>query len=156
MVPSPLDMVDRGILYHLQRDAHQPLTDIADALGVADNTVRNRIEKLEGSGVIKGYTVDVDYTGAGFQHHYLFICTVQVGKREQLVQRVRDIPGVVRVTSVMTGQLNVIVEAVGGTKTEITQIAYQLDDAGLLIEREHLIWDECRSPYTGFRVDEPR
>lgn len=77
---SPLDAIDRGILYHLQEDAHQSLTDIADALDVAVNTVRNRIEKLENEGVIKGYTVDVDYSRADVQHHYLFFCTVRVNE----------------------------------------------------------------------------
>ena len=95
MVSSPLDVVDRGILYHLQEDAHQPLTNIANALNVADNTVRNRIEKLEDQGIIKRYTIDVDYAQANIQHHYIFICTVRVGDRERIVEKVRNIPGVI-------------------------------------------------------------
>lgn len=154
MEPSPLDAVDRGILYYLQQDAHQPLTDIADALNVADNTVHNRIEKLEHQGIIRRYTIDVDYSRADIQHHYVFFCTVRVNEREHLMEELQTIPGVVRATSVMTGTQNVIVEAAAPDKDGITEIAYRLDDLGLHIEREHLIWDEYRQPYTGFHLEE--
>lgn len=154
MASSPIDAVDRGILYHLQQDAHQPLTNIADKLNVADNTVRNRIEKLEQQGIIKRYTIDVDYGIADIQHHYIFLCTARVSEREQLVEEVRKIPGVVRVTSVMTGTENVHVEVVAPTKEKITNLAYQLDELGLLIERENLVWTEHKEPYAGFRLEE--
>lgn len=154
MASSPLDAVDRGILYYLQRDAHQPLTDIAGALNVADNTVGNRIQKLEQRGIIQRYTIDVDYSRAEIQHHYVFFCTAGISERERLMEELRAIPGVVRATSVMTGTQNVIIEAVAPSKAEITDIASQLDTRGLRIEREHLIWDEYRQPYTGFRPEE--
>lgn len=154
MTSSTLDAVDRGVLYYLQQDAHQPLTNIADAVSVADNTVRNRIEKLEQQGIIRRYTVDIDYGRAGVQHHYIFVCTARVGERERLMEEARTIPGIVRATSVMTGSANLILEAAAPSKKDITDIAYQLDDLGLLVEREHLIWEEFRQPYTGFRPEE--
>jgi len=45
--PPALDNVDRGILQMLQDDARSNSPrDVADAIGVSPNTVRNRIEKL--------------------------------------------------------------------------------------------------------------
>lgn len=154
MSVSPLDAVDRGILYHLQEDTHQPITNIADALNVADNTVRNRIEKLEDQGIIKRYTVDVDYGRADIQHHYVFLCTARVSEREKLVNQAMNVPGIVRATTVMTGTQNVIIEAAAPAKEEITDIAYRLDEMGLVIEREHLVWAEFKQPYSGFRLEE--
>lgn len=153
MASSPIDAVDRGILYHLQKDAQQPLTNIATALNVADNTVRNRIEKLEEQRIIKRYTIDVDYAAANIQHHYIFICTTRVSDRERLVEAARKIPGVVRVMSVMTGNQNVHVEVAAPTKERITSLAYKLDEAGLVIERENFIWSEYRQPYSGFQME---
>lgn len=156
MAAYSLDAIDHEILYHLQEDAHQSLTDIADSLDVAVNTVRNRIQKLENEDVITGYTIDVDYDRADVQHHYLFFCTVRVSEREPIVEEARNIPGVVRVTTVMTGEQNVILEAVASEKGEITEIAYQVDDLGLHIEREHLIREQFRMPFSGFRREENR
>lgn len=151
---SSLDAVDRGILYHLQADAQQPITTIARALNVADNTVRNRIQKLEDQGVIKGYTIDVDYGEADIQHHYIFFCTVRVSIRETLAEKARELSGIVRVTTIMTGTQNIIIEGVAPTKRKITDIASELDELGLNIEHEHLIWEHFNQPYTGFRLDE--
>lgn len=154
MGTPPIDAVDRGILYHLQQDASQPLTNIASALNVADNTVRNRIEKLESRGILQRYTIDVDYGAADIQHHYIFMCTARVSEREDLVEEARKIPGVVRVMSVMTGTRNVHVEAAAPSKEKITSIAYKLDDLGLVIDQENLVWAEHKQPYAGFRMEE--
>lgn len=150
---APLDAVDQGILYHLQEDSRRPVTAIADELNVSDNTVRNRIEKLEANGVINGYSITINYDQANIQHHYLFICTTRVGNREELAEKAREVCGVIEVTSLMTGNQNVHIRAAAVTKRQITQIAHKLDDLGLMIEREHLIWNtECR-PFSGFDPD---
>lgn len=154
MSSPPLDAVDEAILYHLQRDAMQPITAIADAVNVADNTVRNRIEKLESAGVIDGYTVNVDYDRAGIQHYYLFICTTRVAERERLASEAQRIPGVVEVITVMTGTENVQIKAAAPTKDDITAIAYRLDELGLAIDREHLIWSHTHQPFSGFRTED--
>ncbi|PSQ16368.1 transcriptional regulator, partial [Halobacteriales archaeon QS_8_69_26] len=50
-----LDNIDRGILYMLQEDARNTTSaDIADKTGVSASTIRNRLERLEGDGVIRG------------------------------------------------------------------------------------------------------
>lgn len=68
MSDSPLDAVDRRILYLLQEDArYNTATEIAKQLDVSTNTVRNRIERLEEEGVVRGYNVDLDYAEAGFR-----------------------------------------------------------------------------------------
>ena len=53
MSNGPLDDVDRGILYALQRDARN--VTIAEEVDVSASTVRNRIGRLEDIGVIEGY-----------------------------------------------------------------------------------------------------
>ena len=156
MSSTPVDAIDRRILYQLQRDATQPITAIAEDVNVADNTVRNRIEKLEAAGVIDGYTATVNYDRAGVQHYYLFVCTSRVGDRETLAAEAQQVPGVVEVMTVMTGSQNVHITAAAPDKERITDIAYRLDELGLEIDREHLIWSHDRRPYTGFLPAENR
>lgn len=156
MSTPSIDAIDRRILYQLQQDATQPITAIAEKVNVADNTVRNRIEKLEAAGIIDGYTVSVNYDRAGIQHYYLFVCTLPVGDREMLAAEAQQVPGVVEVMTVMTGSQNIHITAVAPDKDGITTIAYQLDELGLEIEREHLIWSRDQSPYTGFLPEDNR
>lgn len=154
MGSTPLDAVDHAILYHLQRDARIPITALADAVNVSDNTVRNRIQALEDRGVITGYQVTVDYDAAGVQHHYLFVCSARVSERESLAETARQLPGVTEVLTLMTGKCNVFILGVASEKDEITELAYHLDELGLVIERENLVRAHARQPYEAFRLEE--
>jgi len=50
-----IDEVDRSILHQLQLNARQTDTEIAEKVDVTSTTVRNRLDKLEDGGVIRGY-----------------------------------------------------------------------------------------------------
>ncbi|MFD1640368.1 Lrp/AsnC family transcriptional regulator [Halohasta litorea] len=145
-----LDAVDRQILYTLQEDSRTPITAIADELNVSDNTVRNRLSKLEERGVIEGYSIQINYDHAGIPHYYLFVCTAGIQQRERLATKATDIPGVLEVMTVMTGMGNVHIRAAAMGKNEITNIAEQLDSMGLRVEKEHLIWTHRSQPCTVF------
>jgi len=60
-----LDAIDRQIRDVLRRDARTPLTDIARAVGLSAAPVSRRIERMEASGVILGYTAIIDDARAG-------------------------------------------------------------------------------------------
>lgn len=152
MATSPYDAVDRAIIHHLQENARRSITDIAADLDVSDNTVRNRIEKLEAEGVIEGYQVTINYDRIGVQHYYIFSCTARVSEREQLAEEARQHNGIVEVITLMTGRENVFIIAAGAEKDAITNLASALDKLGLIIEREHLIRDHKRQPYEGFTL----
>jgi len=51
--PISLDDLDVGIIHHLHEDARAPAKAIADALGVPESTVRNRIGRLIKSNVVE-------------------------------------------------------------------------------------------------------
>lgn len=151
---TPLDEVDQAILYHLQQDGRRAITDIADAIGVSDNTVRNRMQDMEEAGVISGYRVTVDYDQAGIQHYYTFVCTARVSNREQLAADAQSLSGVIEVITLMTGTHNVYIIGAGTRKDDISELAYAVDNLGLAIEQEYLIRDHTIQPYSGFQPPE--
>lgn len=55
-----IDDVDRQILRMLQENARVSNSDIARHIGMAPSGVLERIRKLEGKGVIRGYTTWID------------------------------------------------------------------------------------------------
>ncbi len=55
-----LDERDIIIIDMLRKDARTPVSLIAKKLGISNTAVKKRIEKLENSGVISGYTVKVN------------------------------------------------------------------------------------------------
>lgn len=56
----PLDAYSLKILFELQRDARQTVQQISEAVGLSPTPCWRRIKDMEASGVIRGYTVDID------------------------------------------------------------------------------------------------
>lgn len=56
-----LDELDKDILRRLSEDGRLSYTDLADWVDLSRISVRKRIERMEDAGVIKGFTVVVDW-----------------------------------------------------------------------------------------------
>ncbi|WP_232701675.1 Lrp/AsnC family transcriptional regulator [Halobacterium wangiae] len=154
MEPPELDDVDRGILHMLQADARNNTASvIAEAVGVAPNTVRNRIERLEDDGVINGYQPDIDYDAAGFQLRVQLVCTVSIGDRAGLVEEALGIDGVVEVEEIHAGTENLVVEAVAGDGDDITRIAANLEALGLAVQTQRFVKNVHVQPFDHFGSD---
>lgn len=139
MKDGELDSVDRKILVELQREGRATITELAETVPVSANTVRNRILAMEDAGIIKKYTVEIDYMDAGHPFHFQFTCTAPITDRRRLVEAAFEIGGVLDVRELMTGQRNVVIEVVGETQADITEIAQTLDDLGFEVVDETLI-----------------
>ena len=151
MKDGELDSIDRRILYYLQRDARgTSSSDIAAKLDLSPSTVRTRLNKLETSGIIRGYHIDIDYDLAGYPLYTKIICTAPVSKRGDLANRAREVRGVTAVREIMTGERNVYVNAIGTDHDDLNRISEELDGLGLTIVDEQLIRDEYVCPYRGF------
>jgi Lrp/AsnC family leucine-responsive transcriptional regulator len=146
-----LDSVDRCILYSLQEDArHMSASTIAERLDVSARTVRNRIDNLEQSGVIDGYRLDVNYETAGYQLHTMVVCTAPIEGRKEIAEAAADVPGVINVREIMTGDQNLLVEVVGTDGDDLSRITNDLDDLGLHINDEDIIRSEYNSQFHDF------
>ncbi|GGN84739.1 MULTISPECIES: Lrp/AsnC family transcriptional regulator [Haloarcula] len=147
----PIDDLDRRIIHELQNDArHTSASEIAESCDVSARTVRNRIDKLEQRGVIRGYDVDVDYEAAGYQLHTLIICTAPIHEREEIARRALEVPGVVAIREVMTGADNVHVEVVGVDGNDLSRIGRDLNEVGLEVVDEDIIRNEYTRPFHRF------
>jgi Lrp/AsnC family leucine-responsive transcriptional regulator len=62
---APLDPLDSQILELLQQDARRTFGDIGRQIGLSAPAVKRRIDRLEASGVIRGYTVVLDHARLG-------------------------------------------------------------------------------------------
>ena len=60
-----MDDIDRKILELLKLNARRTIADIASRVNLSSAPVKRRIERLEGLGVISGYTLRVDHRLVG-------------------------------------------------------------------------------------------
>jgi DNA-binding Lrp family transcriptional regulator len=142
MADYELDSIDRQLLNRLQADARYTAIELAEELGVSDNTVHNRMDRLEEAGIITGYRVTVERGRTGLDLYFQFSCTARISERAEVASEALDISGVVEVTELMTGQENLDIRAVGAVDEDITAIAEQLDGLDLEIEDENLVREE--------------
>lgn len=151
MGTEDLDELDYAILHLLQDDARN-LTPVnmADQLPVTDTTIRNRIEKLEESGVIEGYVPVINYQRAGFPLRLQFICTAPVSQRSDLAEETLQLQHIVRVDEMLTARKNIRPVAVTNDSEEINEISSRLVDLGLTIEHECLLRYEHVRPFDHF------
>jgi DNA-binding Lrp family transcriptional regulator len=146
-----IDDVDRAILHALQEDARNMSSgDIAERTGTSDSTVRKRIQRLESSGVVKGYEAKVDYQKSGYPLRMLLFCTASIPERGAIIGDVLEIEGVVSVQELVTGEQNLLVTAVGETDSDITPVAQELLEMGLTVADEVLVRSHETTPFGRF------
>lgn len=151
MVSQELDNVDKGILYLLQKDARRNTTeDMAEKVGVSSSTVGNRIKRLEERGVILGYHPIIKYSETGLGHHLLVTATVPLQNREEMVDDLMEVPGIVSVRELLTNSENLSLEVVGRTSKDIEGTLDTLDSLGVDIERMEMMKQERANPYNHF------
>lgn len=61
-----IDKLDKQILSALMQNAKKAYTEIAQQLFVSGGTIHVRMKKLEDSGIVKGYSLDVDHGKLGY------------------------------------------------------------------------------------------
>jgi DNA-binding Lrp family transcriptional regulator len=109
-----IDNPDRRILYRLQQDARKATApEIADEMDVSPSTVRKRIDKLEENGVVEGYHAKVDYAKCDGMLTNILTCKTSLSNRHRLSKRLLDVPGVINIQELMTGNENVRVKIFG-------------------------------------------
>jgi Lrp/AsnC family transcriptional regulator, leucine-responsive regulatory protein len=61
-----MDAVDRAVLAELDADPRLPTAELARRIEVSVPTARDRLRRLQESGVIRGYRLDVDPAALGY------------------------------------------------------------------------------------------
>ena len=151
MVDDAIDGVDEAILHALQEDARNISSgDIAERTGTSGSTVRKRIQRLEGDGVIKGYSAEIDYQKSGYPLRMLLFCTAPIPERGEQIPDILAIDGVVSVQELVTGEQNLLVTVVGETDNDITPVAQELLDLGLTVVDEVLVRSHETTPFGDF------
>lgn len=102
-----LDDIDRQLVDLLQEDGRMSYRELGDRVGLTSPAVTERVRKLEGLGVIRGYRAVVDYEALGFP--LLCIIRLNAPRGAQGVDAViADIPEVIEANRVSGSESHVI------------------------------------------------
>jgi Lrp/AsnC family transcriptional regulator, leucine-responsive regulatory protein len=105
--PVRLDDVDRRLLTLLAADARASQRKLARDLHMSPPAVGERIARLERLGVVRGYTVDVDWTALGYFSVFVTVTAVQGADQAVILQALRRLPEVEAIV-VITGSIDML------------------------------------------------
>jgi Lrp/AsnC family transcriptional regulator, leucine-responsive regulatory protein len=93
----PSDLLDAKnveLLRLLQRDPRQPMSELARRVGMSGPAVRERVQRLEEAGVIRGYRLDIDPRTIGLPIAAIIRVRPAPGQLQRVADLAREITNV--------------------------------------------------------------
>jgi DNA-binding Lrp family transcriptional regulator len=120
-----LDETSLKVLEEYLRDARQSFREIARRTGYSSGTVASRMRELEEAGVIKRYTVQLDYERLGYELTAITEIIVSDGMMLEVGGRISNIPQTIGVYNV-TGDSDIMVVAKFKTRQQLSDFTKNL------------------------------
>lgn len=123
-IPS-IDDVDLDILGILSEDSKTKYHHIAETLGKSPITIKSHIEKLEESGIIKNYGIQIDYEKLGYNIIAIIEVTISKGKMLDVEKDIAKNPNVFGVYDI-TGDYDALILARFKSRFELSAMIKDL------------------------------
>ena len=139
---SNLDAKDRAIIAQLKKDARMSYSDIGQAVGLSRTAVKNRMQALEGSGVITGYSVRLDSPDAGEKWAFVVNVETKAENFQDAYQALSSSPHVITLIQT-TGSCHFLAICTANDAKEIRDFVRELYNTvpGILSINQHTVLD---------------
>src|SRR5690606_36483671 len=105
-----IDNVDLKILSLLAEDAKMPYTEVAKKVFVSGGTVHVRMRKMEEMGIVRGTTLNMDYSKMGYDiTAFLGIYLEKSSLYDSVIKHLEKIPEIVKI-HYTTGNYNIFIK----------------------------------------------
>jgi DNA-binding Lrp family transcriptional regulator len=123
-----MDDLDRNILTLLGADARMSVATLARKLKVARSTVQARLERLETTGIIAGYTLKLGEAAKQGRLRASVLLTIEPRSQAAILQRLKTVPEVERVFTT-SGRFDLLLQIAAPNPQTLDQV---LDQIGAL------------------------
>ena len=117
-IGGQMDDVDKNIVALLSQDARMSLAVLARRLKIARSTVQMRLEKLETSGAIAGYTLRLGDQARGSRITATALLVIEPRSQPAILIRLRQMPQVERIHTT-SGRIDMLVQLVTSSTAEL-------------------------------------
>jgi Lrp/AsnC family transcriptional regulator for asnA, asnC and gidA len=123
-----LDEIDHQILDILIDNTRIPFTDISKRLLISAGTVHVRVRKMEETGIIKGYSLNIDYVKLGYSFiAYVGVFLEKTNTINGVLKALNEIP-FITVAHITTGKFNVFCKLRARDTHHAKDIIFMIDD----------------------------
>jgi DNA-binding Lrp family transcriptional regulator len=123
-----MDDTDRSILALLGADARMSVAQLARRLKVARSTIQARLERLETSGVIGGYTLKLGEAARQGRIRASILVSIEARAQAGIVTRLKSIPEVERAFTT-SGRFDLLLQIAAPNTQVLDQV---LDEIGTI------------------------
>ena len=106
-----MDKLNWAILEELQKNARVSFSEIGRKIGLTSPAVAERVRKMEDSGIINSYKVNLSHQKAGYQLRAIITLRAFTGRLKAFLETVKDYKEVVNCYRI-TGNENIIMEVI--------------------------------------------
>ncbi len=133
-----MDDLDRSMLAALGSDARISVATLARRLKVARSTVQARLERLESTGVIAGYTVKLGEAARHARIRATVLLTIEPRAQANILTRLKSIAEVERVHTT-SGRVDFLLQVAAPSTTVLDNILDQIGEMTGVKSSESLI-----------------
>ena len=117
-----IDIINKKILFLLQKDARMTYKEIAEELKRSETTVRDRIKAMEREGIIQGYTALIDKTALGLNFFAMILVNpIASYELDEITDKIKKVKNVLRVYQI-SGHHRIAVFMVAPTYKALKEI----------------------------------
>lgn len=116
-----MDDLDRNIVALLSGDARISLATMARRLKVARSTVQARLERLETTGVIAGYTVKLGEAARAGRLRATALLEIELRVQPAILQKLKAIPEIERI-STTSGRVDLVVQIAANSTQQLDKV----------------------------------
>lgn len=142
-----IDEIDQKLMTLLRENARRSVSDLGRALGLARTTVQARLERLETSGAIAGYTLRAS-ASARPPLQATVLMSIEPRSGPEVLARLRSLPGV-EVVHTTSGRFDLLAQVVAQSTTELDETIDHIAGARGVRSSESLIHLATKLDRTG-------
>lgn len=123
----PIDGVDARILRALSADPRATVVALADATGLARNTVHSRLNRLENEGALQSFERRIEPAALGYPMTAFIFVTVVQRKLAPIAEDLKAVPEVIEVYG-LSGVTDLLVHIVARDADDLYRVAGRILD----------------------------
>ncbi len=133
-----MDDLDRAILGQLGADARMSVATLARRLKVARSTIQARLERLESTGVIAGYTVKLGEAARATRIRATVLLTIEPRAQATVLTRLKAVPAVERIHTT-SGRVDLLLQVAAASTAQLDEVLDQIGEMTGVKSSESLI-----------------
>ena len=133
-----MDDLDRNVLTLLGADARMSVATLARRLKVARSTIQARLERLETTGVIAGYTLKLGEAARQARLRASVLLTIEPRSQAAILQRLKAVPEIERVFTT-SGRFDLLLQIAASNTQVLDSVLDQIGGLDGVKSSESLI-----------------